>query len=253
LKTKDGLALTGRTVGTPKHRYYCVTRGYTIPQRDKTLRRLIPADVLEQAVLDVVRDILLSTPDLKTRLVDQIVAHKEAIKTDENDLAKLELQRDKLAQQMEMAIDALGSVGREAAKRKLQQLEAKLTTVVQQIEQAGRTQNSDDRSPESIADEIIAKLTKAAATIQTLPMPTLRSLLMTLISRLEVDLATKSIEIDLAIPAWTSENSLCLEDISLRECIYEAQIKIPLDSAKCSYRRVADKPCFECQRIRKAA
>jgi hypothetical protein len=253
LRTVDGHSLTGRTVGTPRHRYYAVRRAYTIPQNDKTLRRLIPADDLERAVLDIVRDILLSTPDLNTYLIKQIEAQRKAMEKGGNDLAKLESQRAKIAQQIELAIDALGPVGQDAAKAKLQQLEAKLTAVVQQIEQARGRQKSDDRSPESIADEIIASLTKAAATIPTLPMPMLRSLLMTLIARLEVDLTTKAVEIELAIPVSTSENALCLEYKFLKEYVYQAQMKIPLGSAKCSYRRVADKPCFDCRRIKKAA
>jgi integrase len=72
LKSTDGHPLTGRTVGTPKARYYAIHRGFTTPKRDKTMRRLIPADQLETTVLNILRDMLLSTPDLKSRLINQI-------------------------------------------------------------------------------------------------------------------------------------------------------------------------------------
>ncbi len=140
------------------------------------MRRLIPADLLERAVLDVVREVLLSTPGLKTRLVQQIETQRQQNDVDATDLAKLESERTKIGQQIEFVIDSLGSVGKDAAKAKLQQLETKLTAVIERIAQARATKKIDARSPDAVTDEMIAKLTQVAATIQTLPMPTLRSL-----------------------------------------------------------------------------
>ena len=95
---------------------------------------------------------------------------------------------------------------------------------------------------------MIAKLTKVAETIQALPPQTLRSLLTTLIAKLEVDMASKAVAIDIAIPDWTHENALCLEDRFVQKSVYQAQMKIPLDSAICSYRRAGRQPCFDCRR-----
>jgi Recombinase/Resolvase, N terminal domain len=252
LKSSDGHPLTGRTTGTPKHRYYAIHRGFTTPKRDKTMRRLIPADLLERTVLNVIRDVLLSTPDCKERLIKQIENQRKQKEMSETDLAKLESQRMKISQQIELAIDSLGTIGKQAVKEKLQQLEAKLTAVVQQIEQACRTQKADNRPAESIADEIIEKLTKIATTIKMLPMPPLRSILTMLIARLEVDMATKAFQIELEIPAWTDENALCLEGKSVQRPADEAQIRFTLDLANCSYRRIGRTPCFDCHRKRAA-
>jgi len=253
LKSADGHPLTGRTVGNPKTRYYAIHRGFTTPKRDKTMRRLIPADQLEHAVLEVVREVLLSTPGLKARLIQHIVTQRQQTDVDATDLAKLESERTKIGQQIEFVIDSLGSVGKDAAKAKLQQLEAKLTAVIERIEQARATKKIDARSPAAVADEMIAKLTQVAATIQTLPMPTLRSLLTNLIARLEVDMATKAVQIDLSIPAEMGKNGLCLEDKAVQRSVYQAQYEIPFDSADCSYRRVGRTPCFDCRRVRRAA
>ena len=88
------------------------------------MRRLIPAEPLEWAVLEMIRDMLLATPDLKERLIQQIEQQRKQDKKP-TDLAKLEAERKKIGQQIELAIDSLGSVGKDAAKAKLQQLEAK--------------------------------------------------------------------------------------------------------------------------------
>ncbi len=217
------------------------------------MRRLIPADQLERAVLDVVRDTLLSTPGLKAQLVQRIETQRQQTDVDATDLAKLESERTKIGQQIEFVIDSLGIVGKDAAKAKLQQLEAKLTAVIERIEQARAAKKIDARSPDAVADEMIAKLTQVAATIQTLPMPTLRSLLTNLIARLEVDMTTKAVQIDLVIPAWGNGNALCLEDKAVQRSVYQAQYEIPLDSADCSYRRIGRTPCFDCRRTRQAA
>ena len=50
-------------------------------------------------------------------------------------------------------------------------------------------------------------MTKLAGTLSTLPMPALRSLLTTLIAHLEVDIATKAVAIDIAMPDWTDKNA----------------------------------------------
>ena len=139
LKSTDGHPLTGRTVGNPKTRYYAIHRGFTTPKRDKTMRRLIPANQLERAVLEIVREVLLSTADLKDRLVQQIAMQRKQNTAGETDVAKLEAEQKKISQQIELAIDSLGRIGKDAAKAKLQQLEAKLTAVIEKIERARST------------------------------------------------------------------------------------------------------------------
>jgi hypothetical protein len=253
LKSTDGHPLTGRTVGTPKARYYAIHRGFTTPKRDKTMRRLIPADQLETTVLNILRDMLLSTPDLKSRLINQIEVQRKAKETGKTDLAKLEKEKLKISQQIELVIDSLGSVGKDAAKAKLQQLEAKLTTITEQIAQAQSTKKPDDRTADVVANEMITNISKIAGTIKKLPAPTLRSLLMAMIARLEVDMATKTVEIDVAIPAFMVKNAMCLEDKAFQSFINQAQFVITLDSAICSYRRVGRHPCFECRRSQRAA
>lgn len=76
---------------------------------------------------------------------------------------------------------------------------------------------------------------------------------MAIISRLEVDMATKTVQIDTAIPVSNDKNALCLEDKTVQKYVYQAYWQIFLDSAQCRYRRIGRNPCFECQRVRKAA
>ena len=253
LKSTDGHPLTGRTVGTPKTRYYAVHRGFTTPKRDKTMRRLIPADLLEQAILGIVRDQLLSTPELKDRLVRQIKTQRQKSSVNATDLTKLESERAKISQQIEFIVDSLGTIGRDAAKTKMQQLEAKLTGIAERIELAKSTTTADVRPPDDIADEMIAKLTKIATTINSLSLPTIRALLTSLIARLEVDMANKAVSLDLALPIGKNGSVLCLDDKVAQSSVNQAHYAIQLDSADCSYRRVGRIPCFSCLRSSRRA
>src|SRR5690606_8614832 len=87
LTSADGHPLTGRTTGKPKTRYYAIHRGFTVPKVEKTMRRLIPAGPLEQAVLEVVREALMATPDLRDRLVRRIEAQRASADSSAVDLA----------------------------------------------------------------------------------------------------------------------------------------------------------------------
>ena len=98
---------------------------------------------------------------------------------------------------------------------------------------------------------MIAQLTKFAATINSLPMPACA--LASLIARLEVDMTTKAVRLELRMPFGMGKNGLCLEDKSVQRLVYQAQYEIPLDSAECRYRRVGRIPCFDCRRTRRAA
>jgi hypothetical protein len=252
LRSSDGYPLTGKT-SSPQNRYYMISRGYTRPVADKTMRHLIPADKLEHAILAIVRDMLLAAPAMKDRLIEQIEAQRAKTNAETSDVPKLEAERAKLQSQIEFVIDSLGSIGQNAAKTKLQQLEAKLTTVIGQIDQANTITKSDLRSATTIADDMIAQLTTVAGTIQTMPLPILRPLLQSLIARLEVDMTTKAVKLDLAIPSWAPKTALCLEGRSVQRDAYQAQYEIPLESADCSYVRVGRTACFNCRRSPRAA
>jgi hypothetical protein len=221
LKSREGNhPLTGRTTGNPKTRYYAIHRGFTTPKASKTMRRLIPAEALERAVLEIVRDVLLDASGWRDRLIGAIERHRASASADSTDLAKLDAERATLQAQIEFVIDSLGTVGQDAAKAKLQQLEAKLTTIMSRVDQAKASEPKDRRSAGAVADEMLRNLAHVGGTIPQLSPAALRPLLQALIAKLEVDMETKAVQIDITIPAWASGNGLCLEDSSVQRPVY---------------------------------
>jgi DNA invertase Pin-like site-specific DNA recombinase len=250
LKSKQGGHLmTGRTIGHPdKVRYYAINRGFNIPQNDKLMRRLVRAEELEAAVLHVVRNVLLSASDLRDRLINQIEQYRNTAHTDATDLTKLEAKKAELTRKMEFVIDSLSLIAQEAAKKKLGELDSELTELAKKIDAARSKSPSVEKPVTDIADEIIAKLGLLGQQIDKMPSNALRNLLAGLVSRLEVDLTDKSVEIDLALPHWDGLESMCLVATSACKSVNQAHAPIWLETADCVY----SKPCFSCQR-RKAA
>ncbi len=254
LRSKQGgHPMSGRTTGTPPTRYYAVHRGFTAPKHDKLMRRQINAEELEKAVLGVVRDVLLSADDVRERLVKEIERQRSSAQLNVSDVKKLEAEKQKLTNQIELTIESLGVIGKEAAKKKLHELEAKLTTVIEKLNAAKSSIPTIDKPTDAVADEIITKLKSMGQRIGEISPKSLREIFLAMIARLEVDLTDKSVEIELALPSWASLNALCLDDKSARKSVNEAQMTIPLDSAICDYRRINRHPCFDCRRSKEAA
>jgi ElaB/YqjD/DUF883 family membrane-anchored ribosome-binding protein len=253
LRSKGGEhPLTGRTVGTPKTRYYTIHRGFTVPETDKSLRRLIPAEPLEKAMLEIIRDILLNAPNLRNKLIAEIEMQRHAVSSDTADVQKLESERDHLRSKIEFVIDSLGTVGQDAVRTKLQELESKLKSVLARIEQATETKPQDRRSAATVADEMIQRMSLLGQTIGEMPPQAIRQLLVTMVRKMEVDMTTKAVQIELAMPDFSGQRALCLDNISVQRHVFEAQMGLRLDSAECRYRRAGRQPCFECQRRRAA-
>jgi hypothetical protein len=249
LRSKQGgHAMSGRTTGTPPTRYYAVHRGFTSPKRDKLMRRQINAEELEKAVLGVVRDVLMSAEDLKERLAKEIERQRSSARVNQTDAAKLETQKQKITDQIELTIDSLGVIGKDAAQRKLRELEAKLIAVTAKLDAAKTTTPSSNKPANVIADEIIDKLKSIGPRLGEISPKSLREFFFSLIARLEVDLTDKSVEIELALPSWAKLGDLCLVDKSARKSVNEAPSNIRLESAECRYARRGRRPCYACER-----
>jgi ElaB/YqjD/DUF883 family membrane-anchored ribosome-binding protein len=249
LTTKQGgHAMTGRTVGKAKVRYYAVHRGFTVPRKDKLLRRHINADELEHAVMKVVKNVLLSAPDLRTRIVKAIQQQRKVGRTGATDIPKLEAERQKLANQLESMMDLLGSVGRDAMKGKIADVEAKLTDVMARIETTKQYCPAAEKTADAVADEIIADMKSMGKKLGKLRKKALRDLMAAMIGRLEVDMETKAVEIELAVPQVGRFGQISLEDRFARKSFNETNVIFRLELADCRYQRVGRHPCYQCQR-----
>jgi len=209
---QGGHTMSGRRTGKPGHKWrsYAISKAFTSPS--STLpRTMIGAEPLEQAVVRALELVLLETDRLRER-VEQIAAeqlHREGHRDDE--VTKLNSERDTLVKRMRSALTLLDDVGREALKTDLQKWQARIRTIDNEIRSiTGARPVADD--PAAIADAVCVKLRALGAELSSLPPAALREVLKVFVSKLEVDLQTKAVEVEFAVPDWSKGNlaQVCL-------------------------------------------
>jgi len=249
------------------HRYYAIHRGFTVPVGgdDKHMRRLIPATELERVVVGQLRDVLLQTPDLREVIEKTIRAELKRRASPDDEFKRLEGRRKSLGRQIDVVLDSLTDVGRDAAKERLQRIESELTEVTARLAQLkadGERQVSD---PSKLAEEIVSKLHDLGERLDQLPKETLRRLLSLFVARLDVEMRTKNLEVEFALPSWAVLAAMPKDDVRLAaqsvhasgyqanmENMENKQIIAAYSCRGFDRRHLRMTTCFECER-RKAA
>jgi hypothetical protein len=217
LRSAQGdLPMTGRTTGKKgkRKRYYTVSRAFNAPDENRIMRRLIPAEPLEQIVLELVRLALLQTPDLRERVEHRVRVHTDQCYQDHAQLQDLLKQRETLGKRLEWVIDNFDPELKEVADRKIAELQGQLRSVKQRIavcEQA--VPMSEDAIAESV-EEVQDFIEGLAEKLADAPPATLREYLRLLIGKLVVDLETREVVLQVRLPDF-------LEPQELRVCLDE--------------------------------
>jgi DNA invertase Pin-like site-specific DNA recombinase len=249
LRSKQGgYPMTGRTQGTKEkpYRYYHVSTACRIPSSDQTMRRTIRAEPLEQAVLSAVRDVLADPERLRPAIEAELRRQIAASDSGHVDLDALRKQRQLLREKINFVIDELGIIGRDAAREKICQLEEQLTELDGRINVAVRAAGGEVDIA-SATEAVMKRVDMIGQTVGELPPCALRSLLAGMITRLEVDLETKAVEIQIAVPSLDSARTLGLGDKLSRTSLPEAQRDLAAIAAILDC-RPETKDCYRCRR-----
>jgi len=256
LQSKQGShRMCGRTQGSKAkpYRYYHISTASRIPTSDRTMRRLVLADPIERAVLSAVRETLLQADDLRPRIESAVREQLSVIERDGSDLKDLLNQKERIAAQIEFVIDELGAIGKDAARSKIHQLEAQLATINERIAKASLSNAGAKVDVVMVVDQIMKRIADMGRKLDNLPSHGIRSLLSILIARLDVDMETRQIELELAMPNWAAfdekafEKRMGLDPTLLQTSTVEAQ------SLSATILAVFDcnqpsKDCYDCPR-----
>jgi hypothetical protein len=239
-----------------KRRYYRVTRARTIPQDDCIYTGSIPAEVIEDKVLDVLQEVL-NCPEV---IGQEIAAHvKELLASTTvsgSQLEELYEERHMIESKLEMILDSFGPESRELIKKKAHQLESQLQAVNLRI---GRTEHSSS-STELDMDGIVAAVTEQLCDIGRVmrehPVGALRNVASALVPKLVVDLETRAVEMEVALPTWAVSKEARILDVRLdtglrRKSSHEENnsSRIPLAAFSCTYKSVKRAGCLTCNRV----
>ncbi|HVL40487.1 MAG TPA: recombinase family protein, partial [Fimbriimonadaceae bacterium] len=254
--------LTGRVTGsskTDRTRYYWISRKYGRYTRSSGLGRMIPAEPLEHAVLNAVRDALTVTRHTEEEIRRVVAEQVAAARTDNAELPGLEAQRNDIIRQMEFIMNELGSAGKEAMKRRFQQLEAKLEEIESRMSNVKRLSKGSVLDPEAEVQIAVAAIRNLHAFWADAPRPALRQLLQSVVKVLRVDLVTRQVQLEMALPMWAVSElagkpaGMCPVSRQSKRSRHQAHGDFVLISAifDCDWSR--QQRCFTCHRSARRA
>jgi DNA invertase Pin-like site-specific DNA recombinase len=204
LKTRDGLAMSGRRRGRKNnHRYYCVKSETYAPGPNAKARRGVPCEPIEALVLDQARTMLLSVPDLRGVLITETRRFAATAGGSDEERARISSDLARIDRKIEFTIDELdGGTAADVLKRKLNSLRAQRAALSTREAQLAPRHEMDEREIEEVADAIIAMLQSQGSLLDELPRPMMREFLSAMIERLTVDLAAGEVELVIGLPSW---------------------------------------------------
>ena len=196
--------MTGRKTGRrgKRVRYYAVSRGATVPVRGSLLTRMVKAEIIEKAVTSALEEVLKNKASLRKEI--ERLAHEQrrnAVATDD-EIAALLKKRESIASKLSFLIDELDDVGREVAKAKTAELQSQLRGLDKEIARTKQQTSLGDEDVETIVASVLRQLEEIVANLHDLPPLALRRVLTLLVAKLEVDLETKSVAMELRLPQW---------------------------------------------------
>ena len=257
---QDGGPLVGVLCGRvgKKVRYYRHPGGSVGYTKGSVYNKMIPAVPLEEAVLDLISEVISNAPDIRARVLEAVTA-TAAPADAEQELAQLHQRREEITRRRRFIVRNLDKDTLADIKPELDRLTAEGRSLGRRIAQLEQSQRHAAEDPEDIADRVLARLTTLGETTADLSPTTRRELLEALVERVEVDMETKDAAVLLRLPAWAlaEDGTMRLAASSASSTIHETHfLAIPLGYADCRYHHVhgSHEPvCYRCRRRRSSA
>lgn len=250
--------MTGRTSGSPKKpiRYYGVSRGLSAPKDGSPLARMIPAEPLEQAVLAVVKEVLGDLPNLRQEVLRKLDAEQKARTKDNEQLQPLIAEQAELQSQIADAMTAGPSI-RKMMKAQFDAWEAKAAALEIRISKAQAVKGSGVENAQSVVDVAIKQFRAWSKSLDGIAPSALRKILGTLVARLEIDLETREVVMELALPeglktAIGRKQPMCFDEkapwFSINETHRSGWLKIAVFTCEGTKGQREKPSCFTCRR-----
>lgn len=256
---QDGEPMVGILCGRvgEKVRYYRHKRGRRGYRTRSIFNRMLRADQVEAAVLDVVQQVLADTPQLEERIRQFAIQQASEGAGHTKTLEALKAKRGSLRKRTEFLVSRLDEATLEDAQGELQRLGSERKTLDEQIAAAEAAAKLSTLDPEDTVRRVMGKLADLSVNLKEMPTFRLREALASLVERVEADLETKQVKIQLALPSWVlsgvsePENAMRLVRNSESSTSYQTHqgISLELEIADCDYieKRCA-MPCVRCRR-----
>jgi hypothetical protein len=257
LRSKQGNhKMAGRSFTRKQYsyRYYAISKGRSNPVSGSLRNRLIPADVLEDEVLKAVQEAVTSydgIEDVVRATIDQQLA---AYKLGQQDRPKLLRERERVDAQIDFWAKQIVDLGEDFVTTKTKALTAQLADVQRQLAQTPVAE--PPMLVEEVMESVKRRCAEFASAMDKAEASLIRQVLHVLVRRMEVDLETREVELELGLPSWSLASTplradeFCLDNPIARIVNNEAEQKwsIPLARFTCTHERISKTPCWTCRR-----
>ncbi len=218
---ETGRPLTGRVTGgndrPQKNRYYAISRAhYCAQSADPHLRRFVPADDLDAVVLQHLRDALLDRLKLEAAVRDVLAT----LKDHRQDADSPDVLNKQLRKMRHQIVSLTGDLDPDAGDddpvvRELQRIRGQAGDIESKLKRLVAPKKLTDVDPAAVAKRFADEVEEA---IHSLPEqydpadhPRVQALLKIFASKLEVDMHTRAIYIEFAMPPALIESAACGE------------------------------------------
>jgi hypothetical protein len=214
----------------------------------------IGAVPLEKAVLDAVTGVIGKDAELGGIVRQQVMDAFEAAQEGRNHFAELQNEKAELEDEYTIITRQLGRRGRELAMERANWIEHRLDALDEQIDLIGSTQLVTPEQVEETVVVVLDKLNGIGAMLESgeIKGRDLHRLYKTVIHRLDLDLVTKDVYLDIGLPRaiLTGPIDSRLVDNSANSTIHETGVgeALILASFDCQYKKTSWKACLSCHR-----
>lgn len=269
---QDGKALTGTLSGPPgdKTPYYRHPRGKKGLRAGSIYNNMIRADVLHDAAVKVLAEVLGDVADLRARLTQFVIDQRNTALHETPDVAELEKERDNLKLQIASIIKSLSGAALKDAQDDLERLGNRRNAIEERLNQIKANHQIDARPVEEVVDHAMTVIADHRDQLAKLSIEPLREAIQKLVPSLTVDMETKAVEIMIALPTWAIQRRAKLTKNRSKESFFENQAEIDMcpatslrsqaggwtqaimASAECTYEQrrgsTTKPPCYVCRR-----
>lgn len=263
LRSKQGnYLMTGRLSGKKgkEVRKYAVSRGANVPKTDNILTRRIHAQPLEDAVLELVRQVVRSIPDLQTALKELIIQNTETVREETENPQQLQKEIQRKKRQLDVLSDDVDLEDDDVLTRKIATIKADIRALNLRLQKLPQHRRAEKTDVDAIAAKFAKEILDCSDTLGSSNNKQIYRLLDLLISRMEADLETMEVEIDFSIPSWVGSalqraGAMGLDELSAYKQFIETHPGNGLKIAgfRCDYLRQEGQSCFNCRRFSVAA
>lgn len=238
------------------YRRYMVSRGQTVPKTDNDLSGTIRADAVEPAVMNIVREVILQKDDLRQALLRAV----EEASRDRSEVADTESISKEIAKRQKRVINLSRRLIDDEQidapiEAEIDRLHDEVRDLNAKLRFAQQTQAPADADPSLNIEALLVEFEKHVEGLQQTDPAAAKDLVRLLVGRMQADLKTKEVEIELSVPKSLGRMLIGAKPVCLVSAFgcgtgHQAHpdSRLKIENHVCILQKQQRQPCYVCRR-----